>query len=292
MNHPSRQLTQDDVPIGQPLPFPLTDSLGRLLLPAGVVVPDVEDLRLLFHHGPVLASAESGEAPVAPPLAADEAKPRLGTTGLSIGTVLQVQEKSAPLRGPLPCRLIGYIDGEALFVTQPADAKRTLRPEIRDVLLLRGFSGRAVVSMMCSVVSVGQFPVPYLVLSAPTKMQKMPLRRAKRVQVRIGARVRAQEQPASSADRVAVLRDICLNGALVQSASHAFQPGDQIALDFSAYVDGQQEDFALTGRVASTSPVSAVPASAYASFGVEFSLSKDQTARLSRLIIERLDEGA
>jgi len=216
----------------------------------------------------------------------------LGATGLTIGTVLQVQEKSTPQRDPLPCRLIGYIEGEALFITQPADAKRTLRPEIRDVLLLRGFSGRAVVSMLCNVVSVGQFPSPYLVLSMPTKLQKMPLRRAKRVQVRIGARVRAEGQAASSADRVAVIRDLCLNGALVQSANADFRTGDRLALDFSAVIDGQQEDFTLTGRVASSAPAAGASAVAFPSFGMEFSLSKDQTARLSHLIMERLDEGA
>ncbi|RYP49197.1 hypothetical protein DL770_011175 [Monosporascus sp. CRB-9-2] len=123
-------------------------------------------------------------------------------------------------------------------------------------------------------------------------MQKMPLRRAKRVQVRIGARVRAQGQAASAADRVAVIRDICLNGALVQSANPAFQPGDGLALDFNAYVDGQLETFSLTGRVASGSPALGTTASAFPSFGVEFTLTKEQTAQLSHLIIERLDENA
>lgn len=282
------QLEQGDVPIGQPLAFALTDIHGHLLLKAGTVVPDADAVRLLFQHGPVMAAA--GDTACAPPAEAAEGKPRLAASGLTIGTVLQVQEKSAPLRGPLPCRLIGYIEGEALFITQPVDAKRTLRPEVRDILLLRGFSGRALVSMMCSVVAVGQFPAPYIVLSMPTKMHKVPLRRAKRVQVRIGATVRAEGQPASPADRVAVIRDICLNGALVQSAGQAFHPGDRLALDFSAYVDGQQEDFSITGRVASASPVQGAAASAFPSFGVEFSLSKEQTARLSRLIIERLDE--
>ena len=181
MSQPSRQLTQEDVPIGQPLPFALADGVGRLLLPAGAVVPVAEDARLLFHHGPVLAADPSGDAGAGSSPVPPEGKPRLGATGLSIGTVLQVQEKSAPLRAALPCRLIGYIEGEALFITQPADAKRTLRPEIRDVLLLRGFSGRAVVSMLCSVVGAGQFPAPYLVLAMPTKVHKVQLRKAKRV---------------------------------------------------------------------------------------------------------------
>ncbi|MGM3277216.1 flagellar brake protein [Ralstonia sp. 24A2] len=290
MTQPTRQLTQEDVPVGQPLPFALVDGANRLLLPAGVVVPDAEAVRLLFLHGAVMAAAPAEDAPaVAPAVDAAEGKPRLGTTGLSIGTVLQVQEKAAPLRGPLPCRLIGYIEGEAIFITQPADGKRTLRPEVRDVLLLRGFSGREVVSMMGSVVAAGQFPSPYLVLSMPAKVHKVPLRSAKRVQVRIGATLRADGQATSPADRVAVLRDICLNGALVQSAGAAFAPGERLALDFSAYVDGQQEDFSIAGHVAGTAPLQDGPAG-FPSFGVEFSLSKEQTAQLSRLIIERLDE--
>lgn len=290
MSHPTRQLTQDDVPIGQPLPFALADGAGRLLLPAGAIVPVAEDARLLFQHGPVLAADPSGDAVSGAPLEMAEAKPRLGATGLSIGTVLQVQEKSAPSRAALPCRLIGYIEGEALFITQPADAKRTLRPEVRDVLLLRGFSGRAVVSMLSSVVAMGQFPSPYLVLAMPTKVHKVQLRKAKRVQVRIGATLRAEGQAASAVKRVAVIRDICLNGALVQSADASFQPGDPLCLDFSAYVDGQQEDFSISGRVASGAPVHGASAAGFVSFGVEFSLSKEQTARLSHLIIERLEE--
>lgn len=290
MTHATRQLGLEDVPIGQPLPFALVDGASRLLLPAGVVVPDAEAVRLLFLHGPVMADVPTAEATdAAPPKESTAGKPRLGATGLSIGTLLQVQEKSAPTRGPLPCRLIGYIEGEAIFITQPADSKRTLRPEVRDVLLLRGFSGREVVSMMCSVVAAGQFPAPYLVLSMPAKVHKMPLRSAKRVQVRIGAVLRAEGQAASPASRVAMLRDICLNGALVQSAGTTFSPGERLALDFSTYVDGQQEDFSIAGHVASTAPVQDGPPG-FPSFGVEFSLSKEQTARLSRLIIERLDE--
>lgn len=290
MTYATRLLGPEDVPIGQPLPFALEDGASRLLLPAGVVVPNAEAVRLLFLHGAVMAATETEDAPGAvPPVESTEGKPRLAATGLSIGTMLHVQEKSAPLRGPLPCRLIGYIEGEAIFITQPADSKRTLRPEVRDMLLLRGFSGREVVSMMCSVVGMGQFPAPYLVLSMPAKVHKMPLRSAKRVQVRIGATVRAEGQAPSSTGRVAMLRDICLNGALVQSAGAAFAPGERLALDFSAYVDGQQEDFSIAGHVASTAPVQDGPPG-FPSFGVEFALSKEQTAQLSRLIIERLDE--
>lgn len=290
MTSTTRLLGPRDVPIGQPLPFALVDGASRLLLPAGVVVPDAEAVRLLFLHGTVMAATEAEDAPdTVPSVDSTQGRPRLGATGLSIGTVLQVQEKSAPLRGPLPSRLIGYIEGEAIFITQPADSQRTLRPEMRDMLLVRGFSGREVVSMMCSVVAAGQFPAPYLVLSMPTKMHKMPLRSAKRVQVRIGAMVRSEGQAEPSGGRVAMLRDICLNGALVQSTGATFAPGERLALDFSAYVDGQQEDFSIAGHVASTAPVQDGPPG-FPSFGVEFSLSKEQTARLSRLIIERLDE--
>lgn len=290
MTQTTRQLAPEDMPIGQPLPFALVDGASRLLLPAGTVVPDAEAVRLLFLHGPVMAAAPATEvADAVRPTKSAEGKPRLGATGLSIGTVLQVQEKAAPTRGPLPCRLIGYIEGEALFITQPADSKRTLRPEVRDVLLLRGFSGREVVSMMCSVVAAGQFPAPYLVLSMPAKVHKVPLRSAKRVQVRIGAMVRPEGEAASPNGRVAMLRDICLNGALVQSAGMTFPPGERLALSFSAYVDGQQEDFSIAGHVAGTAPLQDGPPG-FPSFGVEFALSKEQTAQLSRLIIERLDE--
>jgi hypothetical protein len=44
--------------------------------------------------------------------------------------------------------------------------------------------------------------------------------------------------------------------------------------------------------VASGSPALGTTASAFPSFGVEFTLSKEQTAQLSHLIIERLDENA
>ncbi|MFP4595019.1 flagellar brake protein [uncultured Ralstonia sp.] len=291
MSIPTRQLGQGDVPIGQPLPFALADATGRLLLKAGAVVPDADDVRLLFQHGPVMEALSATDTAVLAPANdnGEEARPRLGATGLTVGTILQVQEKSALKRPSLPCRLIGYIEGEALFVTMPTDGKRTLRPEMREMLVLRGFSGRAVYSMVCNVTAVCQFPVPYLVLAMPAKLQKIPLRRAKRVQVRIGATVRPEGQPASSSDRLAVIRDICLNGALVQSAGPAFQPDDHLSLDFSAYVDGQQEDFSINGRVASASPAAGALATKFPSFGVEFSLSKEQTALLSRLIIDRLD---
>ncbi|MBB6592776.1 flagellar brake protein [Ralstonia solanacearum] len=290
MSTPLRQLAQGDVPIGQPLAFALADGAGRLLLKAGTVVPDADDVRLLFHHGPVVAvEPASVDALTSAPAADPSARPRLGSMGLAVGTILQVQEKSAPLRAPLSCRLIGYIEGEALFVTLPADARRTLRPEPREALLLRGFSGRAVYSMLCSVTAVCQFPSPYLVLSMPSKLQKMPLRKAKRVQVRIGAMVRLEAQPAGVSDRLGVIRDICLDGALVQSAGPVFRPGDRLCLAFTTHVDGHQEDFSLAGRVASGPPALGAPSSAFPSFGVEFSLSKEQSAQLSRLIIERLD---
>lgn len=57
--------------------------------------------------------------------------------------------------GLLLCCLIGYIEGEVVFVMQLVDGKCMLCLEVWDIFLLCGFFGCVVVIMMCSVVLVG-----------------------------------------------------------------------------------------------------------------------------------------
>ncbi|CAG9172348.1 hypothetical protein LMG23992_02201 [Cupriavidus laharis] len=230
-------LSPNDLPVGAPLPWSLLDGEGNLVLGSGNVIPDVRDLALVFRHGLLCRQeADSGENP-----AADLPPP--GPLGLQVGTLLHVKQPGDSGRAAAS-RLIGFVE-QGLFVTWPQLGGRDLAVQADDTLLLRGFSGRVIHSFTSTITAVCRSPFRYLVLSAPSQFDQMPVRKAARVPTRLAAYMTQSQDAgqeaahdafsadlANGAARLVMLSDISTGGALVQAAGPAPAVGSRLQLRF------------------------------------------------------------
>ncbi|KAF7960290.1 hypothetical protein AWV80_35170 [Cupriavidus sp. UYMU48A] len=101
---------------------------------------------------------------------------RPGPLGLQVGTLLHVKQQGDSGRAAAS-RLIGFVE-QGLFITWPQLGGRDLAVQAGDTLLLRGFSGRVIHSFTSTITAVCRSPFRYLVLSAPSQLNQMPVRKA------------------------------------------------------------------------------------------------------------------
>ncbi|WP_454763633.1 flagellar brake protein [Cupriavidus campinensis] len=296
------QLLPQDLPVGQPLPWPLHDGEGNLVLGSGSVIPDARDLALVFRHGAVCRPddmSEAGNEPDGP------ATSRLaaGPLGLQVGTLLHVKTPGERSRAAAS-RLIGFID-QGLFVTWPTLGGLDLTLQAGEPLLVRGFSGQAIHSFTSTITAVCRSPFRYLVLSAPAQTEQMPVRRAARVPTRLAAYLvengvgEEDEAPSAAAvagvaehvttglARLGLLSDLSTGGALVQTSHPAPPVGRKVRLSFQLRTASLDAEVIVDGWVRSA-PAS-VDDAEFPAFGVAFdALGERELTLLQCFIYEQL----
>lgn len=295
------QLSPQDLPVGQPLPWPLHDGEGNLVLGSGNVIPDARDLALVFRHGTVCRPddmPEAGNEPDGP----GTSRLAAGPLGLHVGTLLHVKMPGDTRAAA--SRLIGFID-QGLFVTWPTLGGRELTLQAGESVLLRGFSGQAIHSFTSTITAVCRSPFRYLVLSAPAQTEQMPVRRAARVPTRLAAYIvesggegRDGDAPASGEidmdacvasglARLGLLSDLSTGGALVQTSHPAPPVGCKVRLSFQLRTASLDAEVIVDGWVRSA-PATGDDAE-FPAFGVAFdALGERELTLLQCFIYEQL----
>ncbi|CAG9177501.1 flagellar brake protein [Cupriavidus pampae] len=251
------QLSPQDLPVGQPLPWSLLDGDGNLMLGSGCVIPDKRDLALVFRHGTVCRPEEQSEAendPISP-----RGRLSAGPLGLQVGTLLHVKLPGESSRAAAS-RLIGFID-QGLFVTWPSLGGRELGVQAGETLLLRGFSGQAIHSFTSTITAACRSPFRYLVLSSPAETEHTPVRSAARVPTRLAAYL-VPDGPgdgdteesidglvASGMARLGLLSDLSTGGALIQTSAPGLAIGSRIRLRFRLRTASIDSDITLNAQV-------------------------------------------
>ncbi|WP_420993762.1 flagellar brake protein [Cupriavidus sp. 30B13] len=288
-------LTPDDLPVGQPLPWSLLDESGNLVLGSGSVIPADRDVALVFRHGAVCRpDSEPGDA------AGNERQASAGPFGLQVGTLLQIKTQGHVGRAAAS-RLIGFVD-QGMFVTWPQLGGKELQLQAGETVLLRGFSGHAILSFESTVTAVCRSPFRYLVLSAPAQMQQLPVRKATRVPTRLAAYLvdpaagdAAAQAPGAGADaprrgqpsRLVMLTDLSTGGAQVETADTVPAPGTPVRLCFHLHTAALDSEIMVDGVARSATPISA--ASGFPVFGVAFDvLGERELTLLQCYIYEQL----
>ncbi|MBV8270780.1 MAG: flagellar brake protein [Cupriavidus sp.] len=292
------QLTPQDLPVGQPLPWSLLDGQGNLMLGSGSIIPDARDLALVFCHGEVCRPDDMPEAGNEPDV---QSGSRLssGPLGLQVGTLLHVKTPGDKSRAAAS-RLIGFVD-QGLFITWPTLGGRDLTLQAGEPLLLRGFSGHAIHSFTSTITAVCRSPFRYLVLSAPAEAEQMPVRSATRVPTRLAAylveNAEGGAQGVQGADvdehvsaglaRLGLLSDLSTGGALVQTSSPAPAVGSKVRLRFQLRTASLDAEVTIDGSVRSAP--SAQDDAEFPAFGVAFdALGERELTLLQCFIYEQL----
>lgn len=276
-------LSLTDLPLGQPLPWSLFDDEGNCVLGSGNIIRDARDAALVFRQGEL---CRQDSEPVRPN--ADSGRAGKGPLGLPVGTLLHAKRPEDNERAAAS-RLIGFME-HALFISWPQQGGREQAIEAGESLLLRGFSGQVIYSFRSTITAVCRSPFRYLVLSAPTDVEQIPVRKAARVPTRLAAFL-GKEAGGEGEERLVMLSDLSLGGALLHAAEPAPTPGSRVRLRFQLRTAAADSELDIVARVRNL-PGEAEDAG-FPAFGVAFdSLGERELTLLHCFIYEQLLSGA
>lgn len=249
---PTERVDPTQLPVGEPLAWPVLDQDGRLLLRAGAVIATEQERGFLLKHFSFYKGAHGVVSPVE--MDSDGAQNERLTSAdmrLAIGSPLGLRGLRAT-SGPMQrSRLIGASPDRALFVKAPGAGGQPLALTKGEKVQVVAIGAHAVFQFSCAVLAVCDQPFEYLVLSAPTGIRRLRERKVARVQTRLAVRYRTQEVE-SEVESLGLGRDLSVQGMSLVSARPVGQVGTQLRVSFpisTAQVDTEFEARAVVRNV-------------------------------------------
>ena len=238
-------LSPEQVGIGTKLEWPIYDADATLLLEAGEVILTERERDSIFawcrphwyapgadaHHGsarPLFALHFGGL----------ELVDYASGTQFRMGHTVQIQPSPARGGAGATVRVLGASPNGMLFVAMPTVDGIAWNMQLGEVLQLRAFSGTDIFRFACTLESACQVPTPYLILSPPAQIQKMPIRGALRVRTKILARLSAPRAPEPAMSVLTLINNLSATGASVLSSELSLPVGDAVELTFQVRASG------------------------------------------------------
>lgn len=214
-----------EMALGKPLPWPVYDWHGNLLLASGFVVENQSQLDGLIENGffhdaswepqrgqgasEAAGKAAGAAATPAAPADAKEVMIDMDDVRWSVGETLYLQLHGNP-SVRYTVRLIGYVKNKTVFVTAPSlDGKFEFIRE-GQTFVVRAFSGKKAYAFIAAAVKAIHAPHPYLHLSYPKQVRCTVVRKGARASVKIIASV-TMGMPEQTA--AGILTDMSVGGA-------------------------------------------------------------------------------
>jgi len=253
-------LAPADIPLGQPLEWPLVDHDGALLLARGATLVGALERDFLFRHfaphrgdrearGATLASAQPREP---------DAAPDVRDLHLAIGALMGLRPHQGASGAPMhPCKLIGIAPNESVFVTLPYVDGRPVAISLGENVEIVAIASQAVYRFVCTVDMVHHAPFDHLVLSKPAHIRMLRERKSIRVRARFPVRFGIGD---AGYQGVALARGISALGLSLTAPWALGQVGERLRIAFDLRSDNldttietsavirnlQQEDAAQT----------------------------------------------
>lgn len=287
-----------DIPIAVPLPWPMLEPDGQLLVPKGDVIHSPEEIDLLFTlHRPHRRT--DGTTPSADDFAnsqfpqtllpdiddapADERSIALERLGLRPGGVLTVRLTAGAGQSKGSARVIGYSPQRHLLITMPTENGRSLMPVKDELLEIHSFSGEGIASFACVVMAVCRLPFEYAVLSPPRHIKRRSLRKSLRIRANVVGKMLVSGEP----PRMIHISDLSTTGASFRSAHRLEVSGAPARLRFRVKTRDYHSELVAAALIRSEKPAGDLP-SVY-QYGVEFlELAAAQKMLLQCFIYEQL----
>ncbi len=212
---------------GLPVPFPVFDAGGTLLLGEGQQVETRSQLDSLLEIG--LYRPEEWISPGARP---GPEMPTSSFAGLQLqpGTAVYLRESAAKVSRPYHAvRLIGWLDGEDVLVTATASDGRVMVLQPGTQVEARLLSGKELV-LFKSVLRLGcDQPYPYLHLAYPQQVLLRQLRKGLRTTIEVPVRVASHE---NAAVQDGTIVNLSAGGCLLEMPVLLAGGGDTLVLEF------------------------------------------------------------
>jgi c-di-GMP-binding flagellar brake protein YcgR len=257
-----------DVRVGRPIPFPVYDRSGRLLLAAGQVVTDAKALDALIERGlyanprwgtdgyvrEANGNGEDDKGPETQPgagfLPPPDARAQRKLRANAAWRVLKVWPEGGSAEDAMSVKLIGVNEGKTLVITAPERDGKLAFVKEGNLYNFRGFSGELVYEFKAAVHKTRFEPYPYLHVDWPQDWQvsKRRLREARRVTVDVPCILYPDADSGDGFAKGAIV-DLSTGGASVQFKDRVPPLKDKVRLAFRLQVAGQMVLFEATCTV-------------------------------------------
>ena len=106
---------------------------------------------------------------------------------IHIGTVLNMQLLVGKIKRRHDVQVIGYLKGESFLVTMPRESGALVKIFPHDEYIVRYFKGKNIIAFKTKILHVATVPYYHLHLEFPTKLEKVKIRQAERINISIPA---------------------------------------------------------------------------------------------------------
>jgi len=233
---------REDLPLGAPLPWPLFDENGEVLLDRGEIIDGDAALESLLAARPMRelswaapsqtesgTSREDSKELDAALATGKEGKFSFLDMHLRVGERIQVQPPANVSAERYVVKLIGYVDKVSVLVTAPYENGLRVPLRENDTLVARIFSAQKAFGFSATVDRVCKIPYDYLHLSFPEHVQGSVVRKSPRVRTKIIASISTE----AVGDRYSgMIVNLSADGALVKARRPLAGNGGTIALAF------------------------------------------------------------
>lgn len=226
----------DELAAGKPIPWPLYDAGGTVVLKAGFVPGTEQQVKSLLASGlsrdldaRVMKSDKDENSNPAPEatgsLPLDQVK-------LNIGDSIQLQVQSETDNSRYYVTLVGYLAGESFIVTTPTLDGSILLMREGQSFVVRLFSGKSAYAFTALIKKVTNAPFPHLHLSYPREVRGIVVRSSVRAQANIICSATVEGGTAVAC----VARDISMGGALLAAREQIGSTGEKLTLKLRVIV--------------------------------------------------------
>lgn len=236
-------VSREDIPLGAPLPWPLYDQGGAVLLEQGAVVASAERLDALLAAAPLRELSwnvpDTPEAKAENAAATKAALPDITESGftfldmrLRVGDRIQIQPPATVGTERYIVRLIGYLENATLLVTMPLENGLRVPLRENDKIVARVFTSQKAFGFTSTVERVCKIPYDYLHLSFPYAIQGSVVRKSPRVRTKIITSITRPEESDESKRQSGLIVNLSADGALVRSRQAVAQKDETLRLAF------------------------------------------------------------
>ncbi|KHK54925.1 pilus assembly protein PilZ [Ralstonia sp. A12] len=287
-----------DIPLAIPLPWPMLDADGQLLVPKGDVIHSPEEIDLLFtlhrphrqadglpQPAPAFANTQFPNTLFPDMVGEDpdgERNIAMELLGLRPGGMLTVRLTAGAGQSKGAARVMGYSPQRHLLITMPTDSGRAVMPVKDELLEIHAFSGEGIASFECTVMAVCRIPFEYVVVSPPRRIKNRTLRKSLRVRTNVVGKMLVSGEP----PRMIHISDISTTGASFRSAHRLEVSGAPARMRFRVKTRDYHSELVAATLIRSEKPADLPNTYQY---GVEFiELVAAQKMLLQCFIYEQL----
>lgn len=274
-------LTEEEIPLGKPLPWNIVDSDGKVLFPHSKVVDNKPLLQQLLKLGLFRNAQQNSDNSAGP--APEKVVSRLEQIQLAPGDLVQLQTMSATNAERYQVRMIGFHAPVSLLVTAPTSQGKLVFVKEGQQLLVRGFVGKDAVAYKTRVLKSNLSPFPYLHLAYPDSVQSMRIRSSARVSVDLVTAIN-REQGAQGSAR---MTDISVGGARLVSPRAVANKDETVKVAFRINPAGLDVYMTLNARVRAVSTDESLDG--LIATGIEFTdISEQDRLYLTNMVYQNL----